>query len=238
MDGEVRATAAPEIRVSGRTLAGTVMRYGSEALVPVRGEMLRERFEAGSFAPVPPVSLVMEHDDSLVIAKAGEYELRDSPEALTLRAELHEKSAALIFARRGYVSGYSFRFNVLEERREGSLRIVERGQLQHIGLVGSPAYAESTAELRARGARGGRLGTIRGRIPVGKTLDCRCAPGNCRKALFENGAFDDVLADDAREILAVAGDYSAAVASRKQGGIRFWMGKDSELEFAADISEH
>ena len=38
-----------------------------------------------------------------------------------------------------------------------------------------------------------------------------------------------------REVLAVAGDYSNAIASRKRRSVRFWEGKNGDLEFAVDV---
>ena len=48
----------------------------------------------------------------------------------------------------------------------------------------------------------------------------------------------DNLRDDAdvrRDVLAVVGEYSAAIGSRKRGGVRMWAGKDGDLEFAIDV---
>ena len=164
-----------------------------------------------------------------------EFDLRDSRAALDIRAELPPESAALKLLRRGAVSGFSVEFHARESETVDGVRVVKRAALVGIGLVDDPSYGESMAELRARGDRGGRLFTARGRIPVGRTLDCRCSPGNCREALFENGAFDNVTRDEAREILAVAGEYANAVAARTRGGVRFWKGRDGELEYAIDV---
>ena len=233
MEPEFRNVAAVDFR--GRTLSGTVLAYGDVGIVESHGSVIRETFRPGAFTPVPAVPLVVQHDESLPIANAGEYELRDSNRALEIRATLPEKSAAAHLVRSGALSGYSIKFVPVREKMEGGIRIIEKASLLHVGLVDSGAYPGSVAEVRARGARGGRLGTVRGRIPVGKQLDCRCAPGKCNKALFENGSFDDATQDEAREILAVVGDYSQALASKKRKSIRFWNGKDGSLEFAIDI---
>ena len=233
MDPEFRNLAAVDFR--GRTLTGSVIVYGDVGIVEHRGEVLRETFRAGAFTPIPDVDLVLQHDESLTIRAAGEYELRDSDRALEIRATLPEKSAATHLVKTGALSGYSFKFWPVRERMEGGIRVIEKARLGHIGLVSGPAYPGSVAEVRARGARGGRLGTIRGRIPTGKTMDCRCAPGKCESALFESGSFDNATQDEAREILAVVGDYSQALASKKRKSIRFWTAKDGSLEFAIDV---
>ena len=68
------------------------------------------------------------------------------------------------------------------------------------------------------GVFGGRLGSFRGRIPANKKLECRCSPGTCREALFQNGAFDSLLDDaDKREILAISGDYKGRNCRENSG---------------------
>ena len=114
-----KSASGREFRISGRTLSGIVLRYGDTATVPLPdGRVVRERFVAGAFAPVPDVPLVMQHDDSLVIAKPGGYVLNDTPRAMTIRAELRADSAALALTKAGALSGYSFRFWPKEERYE------------------------------------------------------------------------------------------------------------------------
>ena len=139
-----------EFRVSedGRTLTGTVLRYGDEALVSVRGRVMRERFEARAFEPIPDVPLVVQHDESLVIAKGGDYALNDGPRELTLRAELRADSAALKLVKAGALAGYSLKFFPIEERMEHGVRIIARAKLAHVGLVDAGAYPGSLAEVR------------------------------------------------------------------------------------------
>ena len=233
MKPEIRNGAPLEAR--GRILSGTVITYGDEAIVPVNGSAMRETFAPGAFAPLPSVPLVAMHDESMPILRAGEYELADSDRALSISATLPKKSAVAHLIRMQALNGFSVRFIPLSERMENGVRVIERAKLLHVGVVDAPAYAESIAEVRARGSRGGRLFTARGRIPVGKKLACNCAPGKCKSALFRSGSFDNVTRDEASEILAVAGDYSAALASKKRKSIRFWNGPDGSLEFAVDI---
>ena len=233
MDPEFRNLAAVDFR--GRTLTGTVLAYGDVGIVELHGSVIRETFRPGAFTPIPDVPLVMQHDEAMPIAQPGEYELRDSDRALEIRATLPEKSAATHLVKTGALSGYSFKFWPVRERMEDGIRVIEKAKLGHIGLVSSGAYPGSVAEVRARGARGGRLFTARGRIPTGKRMACRCAPGKCREALFKRGSFDNVSDDEASEVLAISGDYSQAVASKKRGGIRFWNGADGSLEFAIDV---
>ena len=230
MEPEFRNSAPLTTR--GRTLIGTVLAYGEEALVEYRGGLIRERFVPGAFDPVPAVPLVMQHDEAMPIARAGEYELRDSRAALEIQATLPEKSAAAHLVKTGALSGYSVKFVPLRESMQAGIRVIERASLKHVGLVDSGAYSGSVAEVRARGKRGGRLGTLRGRVPAGKTLDCRCSPGKCVSALFKHGSLDNV--PDQPEALAIIGEYANAIAAKSKGGVRFWN-RDGNLEFAVDV---
>ena len=231
---EVRAGA--EFRVAGRTLSGRVMTYGD--ISPEHAE----RFLPGAFGTAPSAPLNIQHDHKMTVLGAGDYVLSDTPRALEIRAELPTRSAALLLVKRGALNGYSVEFHSRAERRESGVRVIERAALVGIGLVDQPSYPDSLAEVRrggggGRGSRGGRLGTFRGRVPAGKKLDCRCAPGNCTSAIFNRGSFDNLFDDEdtRREVLAVVGDYANAIGSRKRGNVRFWSGKNGDLEFAIDV---
>ena len=223
---ELRAGA--EFRVQGRTLSGVVLRYGDIA------PDFRERFMPGAFGEVREIAVNLQHDPSLIVAERAA--LADSPRALEVRADLPEGSAALELVRRGALSGFSIEFRARAERRDAGVRVVERADLTGLALVDRGAYPQSKAEVRARGDRGGRLATFRGSIPAGTRLSCRCSPGDCTEALFEDGALDGVIGADRRaDVLAVVGDYSGAIASAKRGNLRFWKGRDGSMEFAVDV---
>ena len=232
-----------EFRVSGRSLSGRVLVYGD-----VAPDFL-ERFVPGSLAPVPAVALNLQHDSRTVLLDAGEFVLNDTERALEIRAELPVGSAAFELVRRGALSGFSIEFHALRERREAGIRVIDNALLTGIALVDHGAYPQSKAEVRrrgggggrggGRGSRGGRLATFRGRVPVGKRLDCRCSPGDCTEALFDDGAFDSLtekqVSERGKDILAVVGNYSQAIGSAKRGNVRYWQGKDGSLEFAIDV---
>lgn len=225
MQPEVRAGG--ELRVAGRTLTGPAMVYGALSAEH------RERFAPGAFAPVPAVPLLLQHDQRMVIVEPGNFDLIDNEQALEVRAELPLEAAALQLVRRNSLTGFSVSFHARQESRDGDIRVVEKARLVEISLVDVPSYDASTAEVRRRGDRGGRLGTIRGRVPAGRKVDCRCGPGDCLEAVFERGSMNRTIDKD--EVLAVVGDYANAVASKKRGGVRFWAGRDGDLEYAVDI---
>ena len=232
---EIRAGAA--FRIAGRTLTGTVLRYGDEAMVPLphgRG-MVRERFSPGAFSPVPQVPLVLEHDDALVIAKAGAYVLNDTQREMTIRAELRADSAALRLVKKGSLSGYSFRFWPKSERREGGVRIIDAARLGHVGLVGAPAYPSSRAELRTRSGR-----TLRQRIPAETELGCQCSGVQCKWAKFVGEAMSEMIdrafTDATAEVLAVRGSYGTPLASKSAGTLRGRMDGDDAV-FEVDLPD-
>ena len=122
---EVRAGC--EFRVAGRTLSGTVLRYGDTS--PEH----RERFVPGAFSPVPDVPLNVQHDARMRVLDPGAFILTDTERELRIRAELAPDSAALALVRRGALNGYSVEFHARSERREAGVRVIERAALVGIG---------------------------------------------------------------------------------------------------------
>ena len=224
MTREVRAGA--EFRVSGRTLAGPAVVFGD-----VSPEH-RERFEPGAFGASPAAPLNIQHDARLEVLAAGEYDLADTGRALDVRAVLPPDSAAIRLVQRGALNGFSVEFVARAERRDGGIRVVERAALVGVGLVDVPSYPGSLAEVRARGARGGRLGTLRGVVPTGRALACECGPEGCIEALFEAGALDGAITKP--EVLATVGTFAQAFAAKSKKGVRFWR-SDRGLEYAVDV---
>ena len=225
---EVRAGA--EFRMKGRTLAGPALVFGDVS--PEHGE----RFEAGAFGASPAAPLNIQHDARLEVLGAGDYDLTDTGRALEVRAMLPADSAAIRLVERGALNGFSIEFQAEAERREGGLRVIERAALVGVGLVDVPSYPGSRAEVRAKGARGGRLGSVRGHIPAKRALECRCGPGDCDEAIFEAGALDGTLDKGRqRDVLAVAGEYANVLASARRKGVRFWSDGQGGLNVAVDI---
>ena len=219
-----------EFRVAGRTLSGTVLRYGD--IAPGH----RERFLPGAFGPEPRGSLNIQHDQSLVVLKAGQFVLADSATALEIRAELPSSSAALALVKRGALNGFSVEFNARRESRMGGVRVIERADLVGVGLVDQPAYPSSKAEVR-RAEHRATLGTLGGEIPVGVNLDCKCSPGSCTTAVFEVDAFIKVPERE-RDILAVIGEYANTIGSRNRGGLRLSVAGNGSLRYRVDIPDN
>ena len=209
---EAERRAGGELRVAGRTLSGVAMRYGDIS------PDFRERFEPGAFGEVRAIDLNLQHDPGTVVVRGAS--LTDSPEALSVRADLPEGSAALALVRRRALTGFSVEFKPTREHRDAAgVRVVEAATLTGLALVDRGAYPASQAEVRARSGR-----TVRQRIPSGKKIGCACSGAGCKLAKFMEeemtAMFDRAFADVEAEILAVRGSYGTALASKSAGSVR------------------
>ena len=215
MNGAERLFSGAECRAEGRTLIGPAMRFGD--ISPSH----RERFEAGAIDLTDGLTrwLDIGHDRSRLLAwcPGGGLELRTTADALEVAATLPTTpvhDAALAGVRDGRFTGFSVEFHSLSERREGGLRVIERAKLDGIGLVSAPSYPGSTVEARAELRASG----LRGSIPYGAALQCRCHPGEANVVRFTPGAFRESIAT--RNVLAIIGQYDRAIASTSKGSLR------------------
>ena len=149
MAGKPERRARFEIRAEGRKLSGPAIVYGDVS------PSHRERFEGGAFQLDNRTRwLDVRHDRASVIAftNGGGLELEATDRGLEVRAELPEIPAAdmaLAAVQRGELTGFSIEFLALEERQQDGLRVIARAELLGVGLVPSPSYAQSQAELRS-----------------------------------------------------------------------------------------
>ena len=152
MAGVERRAALGEIRVEGRRLTGTVLRYGEVS--PTH----KERFAPGSIRMAGAVHLDLAHDRERVIAyqPGGGLELTDQGEALELTAELPPIPAAdraLDDIRAGKVTGLSVEFRAVKESRVNGVRVIEEAELSGVAIVVRPSYGGSRVEARNRRRR-------------------------------------------------------------------------------------
>ena len=246
-------------RLPGRRLTGTVMRYGSEAELPGG---IRERFSMFAFdqwlRSGADVALNVMHDRSLTVAtrRRGDLTLTDSPEALTMAAELPAGDAydsVLALVGDGLTRGLSVEFHAIEERRVNDTRVIQRATLAAVGIVDDPAYEASGVEVRARG-RGlsGEFRYNRDRVTRDR--------GTRRKVRVRSGAFSwqleefaklqdelsesiaeaiegaaaDAVRDRAREVQLLSGrSYDAPLASLRMGTLKL-EDTDEALKFSVD----
>lgn len=144
-----------ELRADGRTLEGEAIVYGDVASFPW-GE---ERIEAGAFGDIGDVILNKQHERKTPIARTGGggLTLKDTPEALTIRADLPAGVAAaddtLALVRAKILRGLSIEFFPEAERQSGEMRIIEKARLVGVGVVDSPQYPQSLVEARMKASQ-------------------------------------------------------------------------------------
>lgn len=164
----LRFSPAFDLRAEGggRIIEGTAVRYGDVARLPWG----RERFEAGAFEALASADVILnrQHQRTVPLARTGAgLELRDSPEALRIRAELprtRDADDVLELIAAGILRGLSVEFGALRSRIVDGIEAVSRAKLGNIGVVDRPAYPDSMIareraafEELAGGANPGRL---------------------------------------------------------------------------------
>ena len=134
----------------GRVLTGIAIRYGDVARLPWGDE----RIQPGALT-FGDVVLNRQHSRALPLARTGGggMVLTDSPEALTMRAELADTTDGrdvYALVRAGVMKGLSTEFIAEAERFEGRLRIIDRAKLVGLSVVDTAAYPDSVVQARAR----------------------------------------------------------------------------------------
>ena len=147
-----RRAALGEIRVEGRKLTGTVIRYGE--ISPTH----KERFAPGSIRMAGAVHLDLFHDRERVVAyhPGGGLELSSGVQTVELVAELPPIPAAdraLEEIRTGKITGLSVEFRAIKESRVDGVRVIEEAELSGVGIVARPSYEGSRVEARNRRRR-------------------------------------------------------------------------------------
>ena len=222
----------------GRRLVGTVMKYGAEARVMLPdGRAVVEKFAAFAFADYlrsGETRVNMMHDPAITIATTagargrGNLALIDKPDALRMVAVLPSGPAfdkALALVADGSTAETSVEFRAVSDRIENGRRTVLQSTLPGIGIVDAGAYGGAGAvEVRRRG------GSVRARVPTRHKVACECA-GDCSHAIFEPGSFE--IPD---EVLAVAGEYKAPVASLQRGTLKL-AADDEALTIEIDLPD-
>ena len=142
-------------------LTGVILTYGTDEAVITREGKL-ERFAARSVYLSPSISLNLQHDQGRILIESLGDSLRvnDTPEALRVRVELQDTALgreAASDVRAGKLRGFSAEFDALAEHEDRGVRIIDRAILQRLGLVDSPAYRQSTVEIRRKRTEGRRF---------------------------------------------------------------------------------
>ncbi len=199
-----------------RILRGVIMNFGEVA----QGDYGPERFAPGSLL-FSDVVLNLQHQRVVPLARtdgAG-LEIREAEGKLEMSAQLANTQDArdtVELVRKKILRGLSVEFRSIEEHIENGVRVITRALLTGIGIVDSPAYSGSVVEARRRF---GYIGTIKGYIPKGKKVDCRCKDG-CDSAIVEDAEFPET-------VIGVRGSYGEALGSTRRGTLRINPRKDN-----------
>ena len=144
------------VRLDGRTLRGTAMRYGDQARIQVGTTECREQFAPGSFGNAAELDATLDvmHRADRRLVRTGGAGLTFTDDGTELRLEAvlpqtRDGDDAIAMVRSGLLRGLSVEFYAYEDQWAGSLRTVTRAALPAVGLVDKPAYLGSLGiELR------------------------------------------------------------------------------------------
>lgn len=156
------ASGALELRADNGTvrLRGRFP-YGETELAPGRFERIEPRAFASRLDAGEDIHLLASHDYAKPLAsrQAGTLELRDTPEALEIEAELRGSTSwaadFLEAHRQGLIRGLSPGFRVppggdaVERRGDGLLRRITRAELFELSAVTRPAFPAAQVEARS-----------------------------------------------------------------------------------------
>ena len=232
------------MRQAGRVLSGVALRYGDVARIGGQ----REKFLPGSFPGVERADILLNRqhlrERPLARSNGGGLTISDTAQALSIRAELPQtadSSETLELVKRGVLRGLSIEFEALRASQENGTRVVSLAKLFAVAVVDSGAYSESTVEARQR-----RRPYLSAQVPFSKSLQCRCHRGTCDKVRFLPGSFAEAVGGEGPvEVLAIAGQYSAALASRRRGtlilsesetGLLITIPKAADTTAASDLA--
>lgn len=229
------------------TLAGTVLRYGDVAVVPVAGGLIRETILPGAFGNLAEADVTLDrmHRRELVLGRTGGggLELEDGKEALTMRAapaQTRDWQDTLRLVRNGTLRGLSVLMDIKDDVLDvrARERRITSAKLHGIGIVDVPAYSDSTLEQRWAEALAEypvetRQAQVLEAVYKYGQLETISDTGRRRKRRVNTGSFAASIADPEQEItLSVGRNPNAAIAS-KLAGTLILRDKDTGLEIEA-----
>ncbi|WP_462379568.1 HK97 family phage prohead protease [Pseudomonas sp. Marseille-QA0892] len=145
------------IEQKGRTLYGYAALFNSETTVGDFAEVIRPgAFARTLSAPTAAnIRAIYEHDNRSLLGKVGSstLRLREDDKGLAFELDLPDTSLGRDLAelvKRGDVSGCSFGFIPAKETWLSNLRELRDVDLYEITLTASPAYPETTVQVRSK----------------------------------------------------------------------------------------
>ena len=134
------------MRQAGRVLSGTALRYGDVARIGGQ----REKFLPGSFPDVERADILLNRqhlrERPLARSNGGGLTVSDSPQALSIRAELPQtadSNETLELVKRGVLRGLSIEFEALRASQENGTRVVALAKLYAVAVVDSGATTQA-----------------------------------------------------------------------------------------------
>ena len=225
----IERRSAGEVRNERGRLSGRLLRYGDIS------ESHQERFERGALVLDDVVSMNLFHDEERAIAwkPDGGLTIETRDDEVMLMATLPPIPAAtraLDLVRSGEATGLSVEFHARQERRQAGLRVITDALLTGVGLVRAPSYEQSQVEVRRRRAPG-KMKNPWGQVQyqIVRAAYCECQDNGIVQVAFDAGAFKEAV-ESPREILAIAGDASRAVASKRRGTLSLSQTDDGALD--------
>ena len=120
---------------------GYAVKWNKPALIPQLGT--KEQFERGSLKAPRPVTLLSQHDNSIVLGstKSKTLELEEDDIGLKFKCQLPASAVATREAlSRGDLSGASIGFHCHKDDRSSGVRKITKADLSEISLVTDPAH--------------------------------------------------------------------------------------------------
>ena len=201
-----------EIReVAGRQLRGMALPFEIPTEI-APGQF--EQFSRGSVTTTGEALMTVNHEPGRILAREpATLKFETRRDGLYLTADVPETSEGndiLALVKAKTLRSLSVEFRPLAERQEGSLRVIDAALISGVSVVARPAYSATSLEARAiRGA------SIRASIPYDRDLTCQCHRGECDVVNFAPATFDASI--EARDILAITGEFKSAFAASKSG---------------------
>ena len=137
----------------GRTVSGTVLKYGDTANI----YGMQESIARGAFGDVSKGDIILnfQHSRGKPLARTGGggLELEETGDGITMRAELPNTTHgndALELVKKGVLRGLSVEMRIHKTTNERERYTINSATLSGIGLVDKPAYPQSTIS-RAHG---------------------------------------------------------------------------------------
>ena len=147
-----RAVGFADVEVTGRTVYGVLVPYGTTAEVSDGGPSYREQFAPGAFARSARergdrTPLFHSHDSGRVLGRS--IELRDQPHGLEgsfALSKTRDSDDALELIKDGALAAFSVGFRPIRKHTRDGVTVRSEAALREVSLTAVPAYAGAGIE--------------------------------------------------------------------------------------------